>query len=33
MRLSEMISLGYVNVETGEQHVKVGKLEYSPTGQ
>jgi hypothetical protein len=32
MRLSETISLGYVNVETGEQHVKVGKLEFSPTG-
>jgi hypothetical protein len=33
MRLSETIEMRYVNVETGQQHVKVGKLEYSPTGQ
>jgi len=33
MRLSETIEMRYVNVETGQQHVKVGKLEFSPTGQ
>ena len=33
MRLSETIEMRYVNVETGQQHVKVGKLDYSPTGQ
>jgi hypothetical protein len=33
MRLTEHIGMGYINVETGQQHIKVGKLEYSPTGQ
>jgi hypothetical protein len=29
---SEVMSLTYVNVETGQRHVKVGRLDYSPTG-
>jgi hypothetical protein len=32
MKLEEKISVSYRNIETGEQHVKVGKLYYSPTG-
>ena len=32
IRITEHIQFNYTNVETGEQHVKVGKLEYSPTG-
>jgi hypothetical protein len=33
MRVTERINMDYRNVETGQQHIKVGKLEYSPTGQ
>jgi hypothetical protein len=33
MRLEERIVISYRNVETDEQHLKVGKLLYSPTGQ
>jgi hypothetical protein len=33
MRVTERIAMGYRNLNTGEAHMKVGKLEYSPTGQ
>jgi hypothetical protein len=29
-KISELITVDYVNVATGEAHVKVGKLDYSP---
>jgi hypothetical protein len=32
MKVQETISVGYWNVETGKQHIKIGKLYYSPTG-
>jgi hypothetical protein len=32
MRVTEKLSVSYRNLETGEGHVKVGKLQYSPTG-
>ncbi|MFH1063869.1 MAG: hypothetical protein V1729_02195 [Candidatus Woesearchaeota archaeon] len=32
MEISELVNIDYVNVETGESHIKVGKLEFSPTG-
>jgi hypothetical protein len=32
MQVREVIEVNYTNVETGRTHVKVGKLEYSPTG-
>ncbi|MBW2996825.1 hypothetical protein KY349_00625 [Candidatus Woesearchaeota archaeon] len=32
MRVTEHITFGYRNVETGQEHIKKGKLEYSPTG-
>jgi hypothetical protein len=33
MRVEEVISFGYVSVDSGQGHVKVGKLQFSPTGQ
>ena len=32
MKLTELISINYRNVETDQFHDKVGKLQYSPTG-
>ncbi|MBW2972437.1 hypothetical protein KY359_05360 [Candidatus Woesearchaeota archaeon] len=31
MKLTEIVTFRYLNSETGEEHIKVGKLEYSPT--
>ncbi|MBU2561147.1 MAG: hypothetical protein KKD17_02535 [Nanoarchaeota archaeon] len=32
MRLTELMIVNYRVLDTGQDHVKVGKLEYSPTG-
>ncbi|MBN1544277.1 hypothetical protein JW898_02330 [Candidatus Woesearchaeota archaeon] len=32
MKLTELITVNYRVLGTGQEHVKVGKLEYSPTG-
>lgn len=32
MRVTEHITFSYRNVETGQVHIKKGRLEYSPTG-
>ena len=33
MTLEENIKIGYINVESGRKHTKIGKLQYSPTGK
>jgi|GEM_PF-2071031 len=33
MKIAERIQIGYINVESGQPHSKVGKLEYLPVGQ
>ncbi|MFC1741322.1 hypothetical protein ACFL3V_02195 [Nanoarchaeota archaeon] len=32
MDVEEQMTVGYRNIETGQQHIKVGKLQFSPTG-